>query len=305
MTLQQLRYFVAIAERGSISAAAHDLYTAQSNLSASISELERELGIEVFNRSNRGVTLTAEGIELIGYARQVLEQMNILESRYAGERRPRARLAVSTQHYAFAVRAFLDVVSACGEANYAFTLRETTTRQVIDDVASFRSDVGILYLSDFNERVISKALADASLTFSLLFTVPVHAFVRQGHPLSGRSSLSIEDLEPYPCYTFDQGTDNSFYFAEEPLSHLRHAKTVAISDRATCTSLLVGTDGFTLSTGVLVPEMQQGVVSVPLECDERMRVGTVAHASRTPDPLMIDYIERLGAVVSPLRAAFD
>ena len=146
VTLQQLRYFVAVAEHGSFTATAHDLYTTQSNLSASVSDLERELGIEVFNRSSRGVTLTSAGVELLSYARQVLEQVGMLEDRYAQGAATRSRLAISSQHYAFAVQAFLDIVDECAGKDFELTLRETTTRQVIDDVASFRSDVGILYL---------------------------------------------------------------------------------------------------------------------------------------------------------------
>ena len=298
MTLQQLRYFVAVANKGSISAAAHNLYTSQSNLSGSVSELERELGIEVFNRSNRGVTLTAEGIELLGYARQVLEQVSMLEARYTEGSASKKRLAISTQHYAFAVQAFLDIVDTCKSQGFDLTLRETTTREVIDDVASFRSNVGILYLSSFNERVICKALADACLSFDPLFTSHVHAFVRTAHPLTVRKRLLLEDLEPYPCYSFDQGTANSFYFAEEPLSYLHHRQTVSISDRATLTSLLESTDGYTLSTGVLMPKMQQGVISIPVETDETMQVGVVTHQDRKPDELMAVYLERLESIVN-------
>ena len=298
LTIQQLRYFVAVAEHGSFSATAPDLYTTQSNLSASISELERELGVEVFNRSSRGVTLTTDGIELLGYARQVLEQMDMLETRYAQGPSQQARLAVSTQHYAFVVRAFLDIVDSCADSDFELTLHETTTRQVIDDVASFRSDVGILYLSDFNEHIISKALSDANLVFDQLFDAPIHAFVRVGHPLAERKRLTLEDLAPYPCYSFDQGTANSFYYSEEPLSHLRHSQHVAISDRATLTSLILSADGYTLSTGVLVPEMQQGVASIPLETRETMRVGAVTHKLRKTSKLAESFLKRLRSLVA-------
>lgn len=297
MTLQQLRYFIAVAERGSFTATAHDLYTTQSNLSASVSDLERELGIEVFNRTSRGVTLTASGIELLGYARQVLEQVDMLEDRYAQGASRRARLAVSTQHYAFAVQAFLDIVDECAGQDFELTLRETTTRQVIDDVASFRSDVGLLYLSDFNERVISKALSDANLSFTLLYAAPVHVFMSKRHPLAGQAKVSLDDLEPYPCYSFDQGTTNSFYYSEEPLSHLPHRRRVAISDRAALTTLLVSTEGYTLSSGVLVPEMQPGVASIPVDTKESMRVGVVTNNGRVLDGLPEAYLSRLRQIV--------
>ena len=297
MTLQQLRYFVAVAEHGSFTATAHDLYTTQSNLSASVSDLERELGIEAFNRSSRGVTLTSAGVELLSYARQVLEQVGMLEDRYAQGAATRSRLAISSQHYAFAVQAFLDIVDECAGKDFELTLRETTTRQVIDDVASFRSDVGILYLSDYNERIISKALADANLTFTQLFSASVHAFMSKRHPLATRERVTLDELEPYPCYSFDQGTSNSFYYSEEPLSHLHHRQRVAISDRATLTTLLVSTLGYTLSSGMLVPEMQPGVASIPVETSESMRVGVVTHNGRVLDGLTEAYLERLHTIV--------
>ena len=183
MTLQQLRYLIAIAEYGSINAAAQNLYASQSNLSTAIKELEQELGISIFTRSNRGVTLTNDGTELLGYARQVIEQANMLESRYANKEKPQARLAVSTQHYAFSVEAFVNVVEQCEGDFFDFILRETTTAEIIDDVRSFRSEVGILYLDAFNQRVMQKAFDDADVSFYPLFDAGVHVFVGENELL--------------------------------------------------------------------------------------------------------------------------
>lgn len=297
MTLQQLRYLIAIAEYGSMNAAAYNLYASQSNLSTAIRDLERELGVTVFVRSNRGVTLTSEGTELLGYARQVVEQADILESRYAKDGQARMRLAVSAQHYAFSVKAFVDVIAACESNDYEFIMRETSTGQIIEDVGNFRSDVGILYMDDFNRRVIQKALRDASLVFHPLFDARVHVFVGERHPLAGRAVVRPEELEAWPCLTFEQGTDNSSYFSEEPMSYLPHDKLIRVSDRGTMTSLLTHHDGYLLSTGVLADEMQQGIVSIPLAGDQRMRVGYLLHRERRPSSLLERYIERLGQIV--------
>ena len=298
MTLQQLRYLIAIAEHGSMNAAAYNLYASQSNLSTAIKDLERELGITIFKRSNRGVTLTSEGTELLGYARQVVEQADMLESRYTKGDGGRTRLAVSAQHYAFSVHAFVDVIAQCEADDYEFVMRETSTGQIIEDVGSFRSEVGILFVDEFNQRVLEKAFADANLVFHPLFDARIHVFVGEGHPLAGKKSIRPEELENWPCLTFEQGTENSFYFSEEPLSYLPHRKVIRASDRGTMTTLLSNHNGYMLSSGVLSDEMQLGsIVAIPLETTERMRVGYLIHRERKPSELLLRYIERLSEIV--------
>lgn len=298
MTLQQLRYLIAIAEYGSINAAAQNLYASQSNLSTAIKELEQELGITIFTRSNRGVTLTNDGTELLGYARQVIEQATMLETRYATGTDKRLRLAVSTQHYAFSVQAFVNVVESCEGDDYECILRETSTGEIIDDVRTFRSEVGILYTDAFNHRVLHKAFDDANVLYRPLFDARVHVFVGAHHPLATRTLLSPEDLEPYPRYSFEQGTTNSFYYAEEPLSYLPHARTIRISDRGTLTNLLTTHHGYTLSTGILSAEMQTGIASIPLDVEDHMQVGYIMHAERRPSKLLLRYIEELRAIIA-------
>ena len=297
MTLQQLRYLIAITEYGSINAAAQNLYASQSNLSCAIKDLENELGITVFTRSNRGVTLTNDGTELLGYARQVIEQADMLEDRYADKGTAHLRLAVSTQHYAFSVQAFVNVVDSCEGDDYEFILRETTTADIIDDVRAFRSEVGILFTDDFNRRVLEKAFNDAGVVYTPLFDADVHVFVGEHHPLAKRERIKPEDLEPYSRYAFEQGTTNSFYYAEEPLSYLPHARNIRISDRGTLTNLLTSHNGYTLSTGVLSAEMQSGIASIPLQDAERMQVGYIMHAERRPSALLLRYIDELHAVI--------
>lgn len=297
MTLTQLRYLIAIAEYGSINAAAQNLYASQSNLSTAIKELERELGITVFTRSNRGVTLTNDGTELLGYARQVIEQADLLESRYTEKVSSHVRLAVSTQHYAFSVQAFVNVIESCDGSDYEFIMRECATNEIIDDVRTFRSEVGVLYLDSFNKRVLKKAFDDANVTFYPLFDANVHVFVGEGHPLAGRTTLTPDDLTDYPRYSFEQGTVNSFYYAEEPLSYLPHTRNIRISDRGTLSQLLVSHNGYTLSTGVLSGEMTSGIKAIPLDCDEVMQIGYIMHNERKPHSLLQSYLTELHRVI--------
>lgn len=298
MTLQQLRYLIAVSEHGSIHSAAQSLYVSQSNLSTAIKELENELGITIFIRSNRGVTLTNDGTELLGYARQVVEQADMLEDRYSRERSDHRQLAVSTQHYYFSLQAFINVAEQCASSKYDFTLRECATAQIIEDVRTFRSDIGVLYLDGFNERVLRKALADANLSFTPLFDAAAHIFVGDGHPLAQRESVTIEDLAPYPRYSFEQGTVNSFYYSEEPFGHLHHDRNIRFTDRGTLTNLLTSFNGYTISTGVLSNEMHAGITAIPLEVDERMQVGYVMHNERKPGELLARYIEELHRVIA-------
>ena len=254
MTLQQLRFLIAVAESGSINAAAQRLYTAQSNISNAVKSLEQELHLEIFTRSSRGVTLTNDGTELLGYARQVVEQADMLEARYEDGGTPQARLAISAQHYAFSVEAFVNVVERCRDSKFEFIMRETTTSQIIDDVRAFRSDIGILYLDDFNARVLQKAFADARASFHPLFDATVHVFVSERHPLARRPQLSLADL-------------------------------------------LLTSNGYTLSTGVLSNEMQWGMASSPLADAPTMRVGYIMHDERKPSPLLQQYLDELNRII--------
>lgn len=302
MTLQQLRYLIAVAESGSINAAAQSLYTAQSNISSAIKALEGELGISIFTRSRRGVMLTNDGMELLGYARQVVEQANMLEVRYAQNKEAARRIAVSTQHYAFCVKAFINIVNRCSDESFEFIMRETTTAEIIDDVRAFRSEIGILYLDDFNKRILQKAFEDAHVTFHPLLDAGVHVFVNVNHPLAHKEVIELEELEPYSRYSFEQGTSNSFYYAEEPFSYVPCKRNIRVSDRATYSDLLQFSNGYALSTGVLSTEMLQGVVSIPLAGRHSMRVGYITHDEREETPIIKEYLNEVRKVVKELGA---
>ncbi len=296
VSLQQMRSIVEIAECGSINAASQQLYISQPTLSATVKEVERELGIEIFNRTNRGITLTNEGIEFIGYARQILEQFDLFETRYSSPSATQAgRLAISSQHYAFSVHAFVALAEQYEEEEYSFSLRETRTAEIIEDVRHYRSELGILYISEFNQKVLMKAFRDAGLAFTPLFQAHPHVFVGLGHPLAKRDHISPEELEAYPRYSFEQGTNNSFFFAEEPLSQLPHRQNITYYDRGTLTNLLTNHNGYTISTGVLSGEMGQDIASIPLDVEETMTVGLLYHAERPLSPLAQRYIEILRA----------
>ncbi|MDL2233444.1 LysR family transcriptional regulator [Ruminococcaceae bacterium OttesenSCG-928-L11] len=301
MTLQQLKYVIEVAAKGSINEAAKSLFLSQPSLSNAIRDLEEELNLTLFLRTNRGIKLSTEGAEFLGYARQVVQQAELLEEKYLHNKPSKQKFAVSTQHYAFTANAFVDLIKEFGSDEYEFTLRETKTYDIIDDVRHFRSDLGVLYLSSFNETVIRKLLRESNLLFTEIFAVRPHIFLGRDHPLAGETSVRLAQLEEYPCLTFEQGEHNSFYFSEEILSTLDHKKSIKITDRAAIINLLIGVDAYTIATGVF-PYYLHGddIIAIPLEVDETMRIGVVTHRDAVISPLAEIYIAALRRIADTL-----
>ena len=289
MTLQQLNYVIAIAETGSFNKAAERLYIAQPSLTSSIKELEKELGVKLFNRGGRGATLTAEGANFLPYARSVIMQYQNLLDAYGSPGARRQKFAVSTQHYSFAVKAFSTLTRSYDVAEYEFAIRETRTQQVIDDVAASRSEIGILYLSDFNRKVITRILNDSGLEFHPLIRCNAYVYLWRGHPLAGRKSIAFDDLAPYPCLSFEQGENSNFYLSEEILSTNEYPRIIKCCDRATILNLMVGALGYTLCCGIICEELNgDDYIAVPYEADDE-----------NPNSLMeIGYITRKNSLLT-------
>ena len=268
MTIQQLRYVTVICEEGSINKASELLYVSQPSLTSAVQELEKELGITIFNRSGRGVTPTNDGLEFIRYAREIIAQYDDLLERYGKGGTLKKKFGISTQHYSFAVKAFVEMVKQFGTDEYEFAIRETRTRDVIDDVFSGKSEIGILYLNDFNRGPLEKLLKSNGLTFTPLTECSAFVYLWKGHPLADKSIIRFEDLNDYPCLSFEQGDNASFYYSEEILSTSEYPKTIKATDRATMLNLMVGLNGYTLCSGVISEELNgSDFIAVPFEAD--------------------------------------
>ena len=302
-TLQQLQYFIEVAAEGSISAAADLLYVSQPTMSAAMRDLETRVGRALLLRSARGVTLTSDGVEFLGYARQVTEQAALLEQRYLGRPPSRRLLGVSAQHYSFAVDAFVRMVKGSDAAEYEFSLRETRTWDIIEDVRTLRSELGILYRNDFNRNVIDKLLRDSGLAFHPLFLAEPHIFISRKNPLASRDRATLADLADLPRLTFDQGANNSFYFAEEILSTSSSKQEIRVSDRATIFNLMIGLDGYTISTGIISEKLDPEIVAVPLDVDERIEIGWIGHAAIPLTEQALRYLSEVRAVVAGFGVA--
>lgn len=299
MTLQQLHYVITISETGSLNKASEILYIAQPSLTSTIKDLENELGITIFHRSGRGVTLTNDGVEFVSHARQIYQQYESLLDKYGKNGTLKKKFGISSQHYSFAVQSFVEMVKKFNTAEYEFAIRETKTREVIEDVSTMKSEIGIIYLSDFNRKIIMKLLSVNGLEFHKLIDCDAYVYLWKGHPLAGQKSIRFEELENYPCLSFEQGDNGSFYFAEEILSNNEYPRTIKANDRATMLNLMIGLNGYTLCSGIICEELNgDDYIAVPFESDSRdigdkMEIGYIVKKNMLLSQMGELYIEEL------------
>lgn len=278
MTLQQLKYVVEVAKEQSISKAAKKLFISQPSLTNAIKDLEKEMQINIFIRTNKGISLSKEGEIFLGYARQVLEQAYLLEERYLHHSRKKPQFCISTQHYSFAVNAFVDLIKKYGQDEYDFSLRETQTYEIIEDVAKMKSEIGILYLNDFNKLVIQKLIKKYNLSFHPLLRVKPHIFVSSKNPLVQKKKVNLEELQSYPYLSFEQGDHNAFYYSEEMFSSLPRNKNIRVRDRATLFNLLIGLNGYTICSGIIDEKLNgKDIVAIELDEEGEMEIGYLTH----------------------------
>lgn len=299
MTLQQLRYVITIVDCGSMNEASHQLFVSQPTLSKSMHDLEETIGITIFSRSRQGITLTQEGSQFITYARQICELADQLENRYHGPEVRRQMCTISTQHYMFASEALAGLLRGHAD-NYEFRLRETTTRDIMDQVSNMRADIGILYLSSYNSEVITRELRSRGLRFHPLFRASLHVFMSSLNPLSTRTSLSLSDLKDLPFIRYEQGDASSLFFAEEAVWPHHQTRVIDVSDRATMLNLIVAMNAFTICSGIdnnhdLNPKM---IRTVPLKSRRRMLIGWVDSKRARLSPAAHAYLKALRLVIA-------
>lgn len=294
MRIQQLEYLERIVEAGSINEAAKRLFLTQPSLSNAVKELENEMGIQIFQRSSGGISLTAEGREFMTYSKQILDQVNLMNERYKNGQQRKQSFSVSAQHYAFVVHAFVELIKSVNANEYQFTLRETETQNIFNDLAQFKSELGILYTNGFNQKIMQRLFKENNLVFTPLFVAKPHIFVSRYNPLTSKSSVNLSDLEDFPYLSYEQGEVNSFYFSEEILSTLSHKKNIKVSDRATIFNLMVGLNGYTISSGIISSKLNDDkIVAIPLNVDDDITIGWLKHRQVELSPLAERYLTML------------
>ena len=294
MTLQQLKYVIEVAKAKSISEAAKKLFISQPSLTNAIKELEKEMNITIFLRTNKGILISKEGEIFLGYARQVLEQAYLLEEKYLKQDKRKQQFCVSTQHYSFAVNAFVDIIKEYGHDEYDFSLRETQTYEIIEDVTRMKSENGVLYINEFNKLVIQKLLKEHNLIFHSLIVVKPHIFISSKNPLAKKKKVTMEELRLYPYLSFEQGEHNSFYYSEEIFSSVVRYKNIRVRDRATLFNLLIGLNGYTVCSGIIDENLNgKDIVAVALDKEGEMNIGYITRKDSLTSDLANAYIEAL------------
>lgn len=272
MTLQQIRYAITIADTGSMNRSAELLFVSQPSLTSAIKELEREIGISIFIRTSKGAIPTSEGADFLVRARQVYQQYELLTDKYSPGGNIKRKFGVSTQHYSFAVKAFVETVKKYDTLNFEFAIRETKTLEVITDAGTLKSEIGILYKSDYNRKIIDKLLKENELEFYPLINCRAYVYLWKNHPLAGEESISLEQLRDYPRLSFEQGSGSSVFLAEEILSENDYPRTIFSNDRASQLNLMVGLNGYTLCSGIICEELNgSDYIAVPFREDENNR----------------------------------
>jgi len=282
--------------------AAKQLFISQPSLSGSIKDLETEIGLEIFKRTSKGITVTPEGEEFLSYARQIADQYRLMESRYIEKKVVKKKFSVSTQHYSFAVDAFIKMVGQFGMDEYEFAIHETKTYEVINDVKKHKSELGILYVNDFNRKIMEKLFKENDLVFTEFFKCNLYVYLWKNHPLADKKSISIKELEEYPCLSFDQGENNSFYFAEEVLSTYDYKRIIKGNDRATLLNLMVGLNGYTLCSGIISEDLNGGDYrAIPLLEKEEMSIGYIRRNDLSLSILAQKYLEEVLTIKKSLK----
>ena len=299
MTLNQLKYAIAVSKENSLNDAAKKLFISQPSLTGAMHALEDEVGFEIFTRSKTGVTLTPKGAEFLGYARSVIEQFDLLDARYVSKTKVKRQFSVSMQHYSFAVKAFISLVSEYGYDEYEFEVHETKTHEIIHNVKNRQSELGIIYMNDFNRTVLKKVIGEAGLSFTPLFDCGIYVYISKKNPLAIKKlkkgeAVTFDELDDYPCLTFDQGDHNSAYYAEEVMSTHQYKQTIKANDRATMLNLIKGINGFTLCSGILCEDLNgSDYCALKLDTDEVMTIGYLSRKDSMISEIGQKYLEEV------------
>jgi DNA-binding transcriptional LysR family regulator len=299
MTLNQLKYAIAISKENSLNDAAKKLFISQPSLTGAMHALEDEIGFDIFIRSKSGISLTVKGAEFIGYAKSVVEQYDILDAKYISKTDIKRHFSVSMQHYSFAVNAFVEMVKEFGYEEYEFEVHETKTHEIIKNVRNQKSELGIIYMNDFNSKVLTKVLSEEGLEFTPLFDCGICVYIGKNNPLAkeklkSKESITFEELDDYPCLVFDQGEYNSAYYAEEVMSTHEYKQIIRANDRATMLNLISGLNGYTLCSGILCGDLNgDEYCAIKLDTDEKMTIGYISRKSSIISEIGQRYIEEI------------
>ncbi len=277
MTITQLKYVVAISASSSMREASSKLFVSQPALSATVRDLEEEVGVRIFERTNKGITLTDAGTEFLGFAKQAVSQYELLENKYICSKKGTEYYSVSVQHYVFAIHAFVNAIMKRNADHFSYLIKETKTDEVLSNVRDYKSEIGVLSYSENNRNIVNKLFREYGLIFHPLMKCETYAYLCKSHPLADRKELSVEDLKEYPCVTFDQSNETEFYLSEEALSGYDFKKVIRSNDRATSCEAIAMLNGFAIGTGMMIDSniLKDNFISVKLIEEDPLIIGYI------------------------------
>lgn len=295
MTILQLKYVIVIANSTSIREAASKLFITQPALSTAIRDLEEELGIKIFERTNKGISLSEQGREFLSYAKQAVSQYELIEDRYIEKDREKKHFSVSMQHYVFAVHAFVSAIRKCDVSRYVYSVNETRTDEVLTNVRDIKSEIGVISYSKSNENIIKKIFRKYQLVFHPLMVRETFAYVWKGHPLAHKKEISLEELEQYPCVSFDQSSDNEFYLSEEALGNYDFEKLIKSNDRATSAEIMAELNGYSIGTGIMIESvtLRDEFAAIKLKEEDPLTIGYITRRNHKLSHIGEVYVEEL------------
>lgn len=295
MTILQLKYVLAIASSSSMREAASKLFVSQPALSATIHELEEELNIKIFDRNNKGISISEQGREFLTYAKQAVSQYELIEDRYLEKDKDKKHFSVSMQHYVFAVHAFVNTVRNFDSNRFVYSVYETRTDEVLTNVKNLKSEIGVIAYSVSNENIVKKLFREYQLDFYPLMVRKTFAYVWKDHPLAERKEISLEELKGYPCVSFDQSSDHDFYLSEEALGDYEFEKLIKSNDRATSSEIMAKLNGYSIGTGIMTESiiLKDGFVSIKLKEEDPLTIGYIIRKNHKLSDIGEMYIEEL------------
>ena len=264
MNIQQLRYVVAIANSGTFREAAEKMYVSQPSLSISVRDLEKELGFKIFRRTSSGTFLTRRGMEFYEKAQDVVKGFDIFQNQYASPEEEKKEFSISSQHYDF-LPPLMTEFSIRYPENKNFRIFESTTVQILDEVAQGHSELGIIYLNRQNTKGIMQRVDKLGLEVVDLIPFHTHIYLRKGHPLAKKKKLVMEDLAQLPTVRFTQEKDEYLYYSENFVDTSSSSQMFNVTDRATLNGILERTDAYATGSGFLDSQSVNGITVIPLE----------------------------------------
>ena len=294
MTLKQILYVRAVSKAGSIGKAAEALFISQSSLSESIQNLEREYDMVLFERTSRGISLTRQGEEFLKDTQLLSNIYQNLDDKYKNRKSDREHFCVSSLHHVSGIDAFEHIVSQPKNQKYHLGYFEGNMDQVLQDVETNRSDVGVLFFTSDSRSTIIKACNRRNIFFQHMKYDLLHIYVHKTHPLAGRGSVTLAEIQQHPFISYEECHPSSARFTPTRRQWDPQQQIISVSDRAMAYSVLALGSAYVTGSGYLTQEdCRRSLVTAPITDLGQIEIGYICNPARALSELALEYIEWL------------